>query len=136
MKKLAYILIPLILLANVDLNRAKLIFEIIKIVFPHENPKIYIQSESFKNAAKFTDFNPAKDCQEAKVILVDDMKQIKHCLKNKPALIATNYKTYTKNPNTIAAIFWQKGRPNLIFRKNQLEKLNLVLPKEYLRYIE
>lgn len=136
MKKLAYILIPILLLASADLNRAKLISEILKIIFPNENPTIFIQSKNFKNMKNLSSFKQIEDCQKAEVILVDDMGQIEHCLVNNPTLIATNYKTYAQNSDTIAAIFWQKGRPNLIFRKNQLEKQEIDLPKEYTRYIE
>lgn len=136
MKKLAFILIPLVLLANVDLNRAKLIFEIAKILFPNANPTIYVQSETYKNISNFSDFKMVENCEEAKIILIDNSNDMKNCLKNNPALIATDYKTYTKNPNVIAAIFWQKGRQNLIFRKEKLDNLNLSLPKEYSRYIE
>ena len=38
--------------------------------------------------------------------------------------------------STIGGFFWQKGRPNILFLKRNLEKHDIQLPKKFSRYIE
>ncbi|UCN00631.1 hypothetical protein LCX93_01565 [Sulfurimonas sp. SWIR-19] len=50
---------------------------------------------------------------------------------------ATNYKTFKKYKRSlIGGFYWQKGRPNIIFIKRNLEKYHITLPKSMSEYIE
>jgi len=73
-------------------------------------------------------------CNEADIIFTDGKEKIK-CNK-KVLVFATNYLAFRKSPKAIGAFFYQKGRPNIIFRKENLKKHNITLPKEFEKYIE
>lgn len=53
---------------------------------------------------------------------------------NKPAILL-NSSDIKKYKNVIGALYWKKGRPQLIFIKERLELYNIKLPKEYERFL-
>jgi len=46
-------------------------------------------------------------------------------------LIATDYSTFQKNPDSIATIYMDKGRIQLFFKEKGIKKFKLLLPKKY-----
>lgn len=75
------------------------------------------------------------DCEIADIILVRDYDKHKRC-KTDGIVFATNYLGYKYTPNVLGAFFYQKGRPNIILKRKQLKRRNIVLPDEYDKYIE
>lgn len=73
-------------------------------------------------------------CEKSDIILTRT-KTIPKC-SNKVLVFATNYLAFSELPEAIGAFFYQKGRPNIIFREENLKKHNIVLPKEFDKYIE
>jgi ribosomal protein L7Ae-like RNA K-turn-binding protein len=73
-------------------------------------------------------------CEDSDLILTKI--EITTLCNEKVIVFATNYLAFVKSPNAIGAFFYQKGRPNIIFREENLKKHNIVLPKEFEKYIE
>ena len=73
-------------------------------------------------------------CEESDMILTKI--KINSLCNDKVLVFATNYLAFMKSPNAIGAFFYQKGRPNIIFREENLKKHNIILPKEFEKYIE
>lgn len=84
--------------------------------------QIIAQSTSMKNV---------NDCNEADMVLTQTTLTCKDKI-----VFFTRYKTFKKNPQAIGAMFWQKGRPNIIFRKKVLQRYHIALPQEFNKYIE
>lgn len=89
------------------------------------NQEILSYSKSMKSAAS---------CSNADMIITHT-KNLPRCDKE-VLVFATNYLAFKELPNAIGAFFYQKGRPNIIFRKENLEKYNIMLPSEFNKYIE
>ena len=88
-----------------------------------ESPKKYAKSLKFVS------------CSKADIVFTSKTKDIN--MKCKTGLVfATSYYLYRHSPMVVGAFFWQKGRPNIIFRKKQLEKLGIKLPREFSKYVE
>ncbi len=52
-------------------------------------------------------------------------------------IFANGYLILQRNKGVVVGgFYWQKGRPNLIFIKNRLEKVGIVLPTNLQKYIE
>ncbi len=68
-------------------------------------------------------------------IIITHTKHIPTCDK-KVLVFATNYLAFKALPQAIGAFFYQKGRPNIIFREEILKKHNITLPSEFYKYIE
>jgi hypothetical protein len=57
-------------------------------------------------------------------------------LKPQQVIFATDYDLLYHDENVIGAFYWQKGRPNLVFIRNRLERHSLSLAHEFDKYIE
>ncbi len=74
-------------------------------------------------------------CKKADIIITDDVKNIKKSCRNK-LIFVTNYRAFENTPFAVGALFWQKGRPVLIFNKRVIDKKHIRLPKQFARYME
>ena len=90
-----------------------------------KNIKILESSKKLKNVLS---------CEESDLVLTKT--KINSFCKKKVLVFATNYLAFVKSPDAIGAFFYQKGRPNIIFREENLKKHNIILPKEFEKYIE
>jgi hypothetical protein len=68
-------------------------------------------------------------------MIITHTKDIPKCDK-KVLVFVTNYLAFKSLPEAIGAFFYQKGRPNIIFREENLKKHDIVLPSEFNKYIE
>lgn len=73
-------------------------------------------------------------CTNADIIITHS-KNIQKC-DDKVLVFVTNYLAFKALPHAIGAFFYQKGRPNIIFREANLKKHNIILPSEFNKYIE
>ncbi len=74
-------------------------------------------------------------CQKADIIITDNIKQIKKSCISK-LIFVTNYNTYEHTPSAVGALFWQKGRPVLIFNKKTIKAKHIRLPKQFYQFVE
>ena len=49
----------------------------------------------------------------------------------KPILFATDYRFLKRSDDIIGAFYWRKGRSQLLFIKDRLDRHHIVLPREY-----
>lgn len=89
------------------------------------NQKIILYSKKMKKTSS---------CNNVDMIITHS-KNVPKCDKN-VLVFATNYLAFKALPDAIGAFFYQKGRPNIIFREENLKKHNIVLPNEFNKYIE
>lgn len=73
-------------------------------------------------------------CNDADIIYTNS-RTLEKCDKDK-LIFSTDYLSFKSLPTAIGAFFYQKGRPNIIFRKEILEKHNIKLSKEFSKYID
>jgi len=71
--------------------------------------------------------------QKADFLLLNNNK-----VSNPKALIfVTNFKLLGKTQNSaLGGFFWQKGRPNILFLRKNLQKHNITLPQSMQEFIE
>lgn len=137
MKKSVVALFFSFILLDASSIKVNLIDNIINLLFPNQKISLFSQDKEYIAGNESKYFVVVDDCSDAKIIIVKSMKSIsKKCLKKIRYIIVTSYGSYKEDAHPIGAIFWQKGRLNLIFRKKRLEELSLSLPKRYNKYIE
>ncbi len=107
---------------------------IVQSVTKKKAPKVYIYKKipsvlKYPNSMKIV-----KDCALADIVLLSSIQNIPKECKGK-VFFGSRYK-HLKNPQVVGAFFWQKGRPNILFYKNRLEKYHITLDKSYDKYIE
>lgn len=139
MKKIvALFTICVCLYASLSNAKSKLIKTLSELIFNDKTPTIYIQSPEY-NSIKNIDKNIiiTSDCQKADFLIISSYKNVsKKCFEKNPIVFVTKYSSFKNNTDSLGTIFWQKGRLNIIFRKEKLHDLHVSLPKQYDKYIE
>ncbi|MBC8237760.1 MAG: hypothetical protein H8E76_05965 [Helicobacteraceae bacterium] len=80
-------------------------------------------------------FNISDTCKDAGVLILQSSTSFSGACKDKP-IVVLDYDILKDHKNAVAAFFWKKGRPNIVFIKDRIEKFNIVLPPSYEIYLE
>ncbi len=114
---------------------AKIIDKISHSLVKKEKINIYTNDIRSLYSTKISEhLNHTKNCGEADIIFTKT-EELPSCDKE-ILVFATTYLAFKNLPNAVGAFFYQKGRPSIVFRKDNLEKYSIVLPKEFNKYIE
>ncbi len=141
MKKVIYILLFVFSFSFAGQNgkeikfEAKLIDSIASALFKKDNLFVYVYGDDAKKIIKYSKIlKRTQDIKKADFILASIKLNSK--LKNeKKPIIGMKY-FLLKDENVIGAIFWHKGRPNIVFIKDRLKKFEINPPKSLEKYIE
>lgn len=137
LKKVLFLLICFFTIVSANQTRVKLVEKIVKVLFPDEKVALFVQDKAYAPSGESEVFTKIIDCQDADVMIVTSLDSVSEkCLKDSKHIIVTSYNSYKNHKTVLGAIFWQKGRLNLIFRKEKLDELSMKLPENYSKYIE
>jgi hypothetical protein len=119
----------------------KIYYEILSALLSKEKISVYIDDTELKHAlASDHLLQIVTDPKESDIIIIGDEERYKRLLKTSPIVkkvpfFATDYHLVKILPNVIGALYWKKGRSQLIFLKQRLKYYHMDLPKVYDRYI-
>ncbi|MFK5881738.1 MAG: hypothetical protein QM482_05950 [Sulfurospirillum sp.] len=132
---LSALIISSLLSSNVKKLEAQILSSIAHSLVHKKNVNICIDDKNFKGIEKYEKNLKLVSCGKADIVFTSKDSDIdKKC---KTSLIfSTSYYLYEHSPVIVGAFFWQKGRPNIIFREKQLKSLGINLPKDFKKYIE
>ena len=118
-----------------DLQIESSIFkEVIGGMIKADRPKVFIYKEN-NSLQKYSDgLELVHSCSDADVVVVSTLKNLPDVCFDK-IIFGTKY-SHLKDTRVIGAFFWQKGRPNILFYKDRLEKNNIKLDSSFDKYIE
>jgi len=125
-----YFIIPLILFSTIFANddyELNLYDKIFSSIYRSQKLKIYADETISELLKKSDMFIIVKNCYDAKILIGKNFSFDSRCA-NKPKF-ATSYPSFLNNKNVIGAFYWRKGRPQIKFKKNILNKFNIILPK-------
>ncbi len=113
---------------------AEIISEMAHIIAKNNKKIKVVTSSDLKYILKYSKIlSHTLSCKKAHILVTGDERLLKKC--NKPAIV-TKYYLLKKYKNAIGAIYWKKGRPNVVFVKDRLEQFNIKLPDRYRKYLE
>jgi len=121
-------------------STVKLYHHLFHSMIQHETIKFYTQNREyatvFAHAEHFVLVDKAED---ADIVLLTSKKEIEK-LKNtilpkNTILFTTSYRLLKTNDDIVGAFYWRKGRSQLLFIRERLEKKNIHLPQSYRKYI-
>ncbi len=96
---------------------------------------VCIDDKHFENLKAYSKTLRFVSCDKADIVFTaKDSKMDKKCKTN--LIFSTSYYLYEHSYMMTGVFFWQKGRPNIIFRKKRLDLLGINLPKNFQKYIE
>ncbi len=134
-KKIILLLIPFLLSASDMKYELKIYATLLHNFFPRQQIiKVWsddVQKE--KMLSKLSDIKIVKKIKNANILIVKKDKK----LPREKLIFAINYlifKYYEKD--AIGGFYWKKGRPNLLFLRQNLDKHNIKLPSEFNEFME
>lgn len=135
-KLILFIILPILLISS-SVETEKEIYNIIlKALFPSKSIVKVWSDESSKNSLfkSIDGVHIVKNKKEADILMLFNTYDTQ---ERHQAIFANGYLVFQRNKgNAIGGFYWQKGRPNLIFVKNKLQKRGIVLPEKLQKYIE
>jgi len=121
-------------------STVKLYHHLFNSIIQHETIKLYTQNREYT-----TLFTHAKDfvlvdkAEDADIVLLTSKKEIEKfkntILPKNTILFTTSYQLLKTNDDIVGAFYWRKGRSQLLFIRERLEKKNIHLPQSYRKYI-
>ena len=133
------LLLLLLLLLGVDNIFAgvnyelKLYEKILPIILKEESIVVYADSGSSAILKDSRVFKVTDRCLDASLLIGKRFENIDiECLK-KP-IFATSYRSFKSYKNSFGAFYWRKGRPQIKFKKEKIDKLKLFLPDSLSKY--
>lgn len=136
MKKILiiFILVYTTLLNGSDKYELKLYEKVLPSIFTTTPIKVYVDKntkELLKNSNKFEIMD---SCDDATVLLIGkSFVNIDSQCQGKP-MFSTSYRGFKNGTNSFGAFYWRKGRPQIRFKRDVLDKYNLFLPNSLQKY--
>ena len=121
----------------------KVYHEIFMSVLHKEKVKVYTSAKELKEVFRTSpEIVLVNDPDLADIVVVDTDRSYQDVLKhmdmqqqNKIPFFATHYQLLTAYDNVIGALYWKKGRSQLLFVKPRLERFGIILSSEYKPFI-
>ena len=136
MKRLALLFIFITYSFSLDNNYEQKLYEkILPAIYKKTNVIYFPDKKSELILKNSTVLKHTSNCKDADILIGKSFNKIPSVCKNKPQF-STNYRSFLNNRNTIGAFYWRKGRPQIKFKLDNLDKFNLELPKSLMEFGE
>lgn len=146
MKKVLFLLMLLYgsLNALEQKSTLKIYHQIFSSILQKKEIKVYTKDKELLEIFRYSrKILPVSDPKESDIIIVGNSsacQQISYLIKDKEKrkeiiVFATDYHLLKEYPYIIGALYWKKGRSQLLFLKQRLEKYHIELPDEYIPFI-
>lgn len=123
------------LFADENAIAAQIIDRVVTAIFQSETVTTWGETPFHQQIIRHSSIMEAtKDPHLAQFLIVS--KKIPENISKTGIVFTTDYDMLEKNKRIVGAFFWQKGRPNLLFVRNRLQKANVTLGHEFDKYIE
>ena len=74
-------------------------------------------------------------CKDAKILILENNKNLsKECLDK--SIFVLDYKLLSDIPKSFGALFWKKGRPNIVILEARIKAQNIRITQELEPYVE
>lgn len=130
---IVYLFISTIYASDEELE-SSIFNKLVTAVTKKEKSKVYIHTKVESIKEHTAEFILVDGCEDADVVILSTVENIPQGC-NKKILFGTRY-SHLKDDRVVGAFFWQKGRPNILFYKNRLDKNNIMLNPSFDKYIE
>ena len=126
----------LMLLANSTDHQVKIIEKIVSEISLEKKISIWSDDKDILKKLKSNNkFQTTTNCKEATfIILRDKNKLLKICSQSH--IFVLRYKLLTDLPQSFGALFWKKGRPNIVILEPRIKIQNIKVTKALEPYLE
>lgn len=102
---------------------------------------VYVDDDEYRKVFSFSKrIQLINEPENADIVLITNESTLYSILENpilqnsiykKPILFATDYRFLKRSDDIIGAFYWRKGRSQLLFIKDRLDRHHILLPREY-----
>jgi hypothetical protein len=129
---LLVLVIPAFPQPNPDYVEVRLIEKILTDMANKQPVNVCVINYDVNKILNYSKYLIITNCENADFMIIG--KDLGETYHNKPAIVFDEY-LIKKVKNAVGALYWKKGRPQLIFIKNRLDKYKIQLPSEYKGYL-
>ncbi len=135
MKKIILIFILFISVLSANNAEEKIYTSILNAIFPTSYEiKVWVDDAQKRHVLKqIRDVNVVSKISEADILFIFHKIDIR---SNKLKFVGSYALLKRYKKDALGGFYWQKGRPNLLFLKHNLDKKHLTLPREFSKYID
>jgi tRNA(Phe) wybutosine-synthesizing methylase Tyw3 len=80
-------------------------------------------------------FNTTSSCVESSIVILQDKDNLTNDC-NKKHIFVLNYKLLSEIPQSFGALFWKKGRPNIVIIKSRINNQVISVTNDLKPYLE
>lgn len=131
--KILVILLFTVWVLHADIYTLKLYEDLLGSIFKSHPISVFADRETKKMLKKSKMFKIVKDCDKSDFLMGSDFPDLKASCRKKP-LFATSHRVYKDLNNSFGAFYWEKGRPQIHFKKAILDRYSISLPKKLKRF--
>jgi hypothetical protein len=117
----------------------KIYTKILTSLFPSQKQiTVYVPNKEYNDILKYsTKLKVVNNITKASIAIVTNTKELKQVKKLKKNIIifTNNEKILFLDNEVIGAFYWKKGRSQLLFVKDRLDKYHIKLSSEYNKFI-
>jgi len=122
------------ILLNANNYTLKLYENILTPLFANNPIVVYADKQSAEILDKSKKFKVLSHCtQDTQLLVGTNFKTLDKACQNKP-LFATSRRAYRNNKNAFGAFYWTKGRPQIHFKPEILQKFHIKLTDDLERF--
>ncbi len=127
------------MLPNINANDTELVSSLLKqttqALTKKENPKIFLYDKKKLSLELDNNLlNIVQKCEEADIVLLSSVDDLpRKCMKK---ILLSTYIPSLQQNNILGALFWHKGRPNIILYEKKLKQKHIKLDSSFNKYIE
>ena len=138
MKFLIIFLLSVSLLFASGRNQLKvqILEKIISDIQQTDRLKVWSDDKSLEEAFRSADkFDIVQTCKGADLIILARKKYVPKGCEACPVFVLS-YELLNDIPESFGALFWKKGRPNIVFIESRLKKFNITLSDALTPYVD
>lgn len=98
--------------------------------------KVWSDNKSIlKTLKENNNFKTTNNCKDASIVILQDQKKLtKECATR--AIFVLNYELLSEIPQSFGALFWKKGRPNIVIIKSRIKAQSIQVSNDLKPYLE
>ena len=117
-------------------HQVKIIEKIFSEISIHEDIKIWSDSKIInKILTKNNILNTVQNIEDANIVILNYATRAQNLSSNQ-YIFVLNYKLLTQLPQSFGALFWKKGRPNIVLIEPRIILQNITISKDLEPYLE
>lgn len=134
MKKIFLIIFAFTSLQSSDIYELQMYQNILTTLFQKDTILVYSRdADEIELIKTSTNIKLTTKCSDADVLIGKNFSypEFRECKK---PIFATSYRSYMEQENAFAVFYWRKGRPQIQFKLEPINRYKLFLPENFKKY--